>query len=99
MPKVLISDKMSPLAAEIFTARGVEVDVKTGLEPEALKAIIADYDGLAVRSATKATAEIIAAAAPAFAMCAGTLTQAVGGGAASTRCRAQLATPSRACSQ
>ena len=62
MPKVLISDKMSPLAAEIFIARGVEVDVKTGLEPEALKAIIADYDGLAVRSATKATAEIIAAA-------------------------------------
>ncbi len=62
MPKILISDKMSPLAAEIFTARGIEVDVKTGLEPDALKAIIADYDGLAVRSATKATAEIIAAA-------------------------------------
>ncbi|MBT3628481.1 MAG: phosphoglycerate dehydrogenase, partial [Rhodospirillaceae bacterium] len=62
MPKVLISDKMSPLAAEIFTARGIEVDVNTGLEPDGLKAIIAGYDGLAVRSATKATAEIIEAA-------------------------------------
>ncbi len=62
MSKVLIADKMSPLAAEIFAARGVEADVKTGLAPEELKAIIADYDGLAVRSATKATAEIIQAA-------------------------------------
>jgi D-3-phosphoglycerate dehydrogenase len=62
MPKVLIADKMSPLAAEIFAARGVQADVKTGLAPEELKAVIAEYDGLAVRSATKATAEIIRAA-------------------------------------
>ena len=62
MPRVLISDKMSPLAAEILAARGIEADVKTGLTPEELEAIIGDYDGLAVRSATKATAEIIAAA-------------------------------------
>ncbi|QLH39421.1 MAG: phosphoglycerate dehydrogenase [Defluviicoccus sp.] len=62
MPKVLISDKMSPQAAAIFRARGIEADVKTGLEPDALKAIIGEYDGLAVRSATKATADIIAAA-------------------------------------
>ncbi|MDP6818899.1 MAG: phosphoglycerate dehydrogenase [Alphaproteobacteria bacterium] len=62
MPKVLISDKMSPLAAEIFAARGIEADVKTGLAPEELKAIIGEYDGLAIRSATKATAEIIKAA-------------------------------------
>jgi len=62
MPKVLISDKMSPLAAEVFAAHGIETDVKTGLKPEELQAIIADYDGLAVRSATKATAEIIEAA-------------------------------------
>ncbi len=62
MPKVLISDKMSPMAAEIFKARGVEVDVKTGMSPEELKACIGEYDGLAVRSATKATAEILAAA-------------------------------------
>lgn len=62
MPKILIADKMSPLAAEVFAARGVETDVKIGLKPEELKIIIAEYDGLAIRSATKMTAEIIAAA-------------------------------------
>ncbi len=62
MPKVLISDKLSPRAAEIFKEQGVEVDVKTGMSPEELKACIGDYDGLAIRSATKVTAEIIAAA-------------------------------------
>ena len=62
MPKVLISDKISPLAEEIFAARGVDYDVKTDLTPEELQAVIGDYDGLAVRSATKATAEIIAGA-------------------------------------
>jgi D-3-phosphoglycerate dehydrogenase len=62
MPKVLISDELSDRAAEIFRERGVEVDVKTGLKPDQLKAIIGDYDGLAIRSATKVTGEIIAAA-------------------------------------
>ena len=62
MPKVLISDKMSPLAAEIFVERGVEVDVKPGMSPEELIACIGEYDGLAVRSATKATADVLAAA-------------------------------------
>jgi len=62
MPKVLISDELSDRAAEIFRERGVEVDVKTGLKPDELKAIIGNYDGLAIRSATKVTAEIIAAA-------------------------------------
>src|SRR3546814_10030896 len=62
MPKVLISDELSDRAAEIFRERGLEVDVKTGLKADELKAIIGDYDGLAIRSATKVTAEIIAAA-------------------------------------
>jgi len=61
-PKVLISDKMSPRAEEIFKERGIEVDVITGLEKEELEKIIGNYDGLAVRSATKATEKIIAAA-------------------------------------
>ena len=61
MPKVLIADKMSDQAAEVFRARGIEVDVVTGLAPDELKQRIADYDGIAVRSATKVTAEIIAA--------------------------------------
>jgi D-3-phosphoglycerate dehydrogenase len=62
MPKVLISDKMDPKAAEIFRARGVEVDEITGKTPEELKAIIGNYDGLAIRSSTKATKEILEAA-------------------------------------
>ncbi|MCF8467896.1 MAG: phosphoglycerate dehydrogenase [Sneathiella sp.] len=62
MVKVLISDEMSPRAADIFRERGIEVDEKTGMTPAELKACIGEYDGLAVRSATKATAEIIAAA-------------------------------------
>ena len=61
-PKVLISDELSPAAVAIFKERGVEVDVKTGLSKEELEKIIGDYDGLAVRSATKVTEKIIAAA-------------------------------------
>ena len=60
MPKVLISDKMSPLAAQIFRERGVEVDEITGKTPDELKAIIGDYDGLAIRSSTKVTKDILA---------------------------------------
>jgi len=62
MPKVLISDKMDPKAAEIFRARGVEVDEITGKTPEELKAIIGEYDGLAIRSSTRVTQEILDAA-------------------------------------
>ena len=62
MPKVLISDQMDPKAAEIFRAHGVEVDEKPGLTKDELKAIIGDYDGLAIRSATKVTADVLEAA-------------------------------------
>src|SRR5688572_28566824 len=62
MPKVLISDVMDPKAAEVFRAAGVTVDEKTGLSKDELKAIIGEYDGLAVRSATKVTADILGAA-------------------------------------
>ena len=61
-PKVLISDKMDPNAARIFTERGCDVDVITGKTPEELKAMIGEYDGLAIRSSTKVTAEILEAA-------------------------------------
>ena len=61
--RVLISDKMDPRAAAIFRERGIEVDEKPGLTPEELAAIIGDYDGLAIRSATKVTRPILAAAA------------------------------------
>ena len=61
-PRVLIADQLSPAAVDIFKQRGVETDVKVGLAKEELEKIIGDYDGLAVRSATKATEKIIAAA-------------------------------------
>ena len=61
-PKVLISDKMDPNAEAIFRNRGCDVDVITGKTPEELKAIIGQYDGLAIRSSTKVTKEILDAA-------------------------------------
>jgi len=63
MKKVLVSDNLSDQGITVFQeTAGIDVDVKLGLEPEELKAIIKDYDGLAVRSATKVTKEIIKAA-------------------------------------
>ncbi|HEX8402615.1 MAG TPA: phosphoglycerate dehydrogenase [Allosphingosinicella sp.] len=62
MPKVLISDQMDPKAAEIFRAHGVEVDERPGLTKDELKAIIGGYDGLAIRSATKVTPDVLEAA-------------------------------------
>lgn len=61
MPKVLVSDPIAE--AGIARLREVaEVDVKTGLPPEELKAIIGAYDALVVRSETRVTADILAAA-------------------------------------
>jgi D-3-phosphoglycerate dehydrogenase len=62
MPKVLIADKLSPAAVAIFQERGVEADVKTGLPKEELIKIIGNYDGVAIRSATKLTADVLKAA-------------------------------------
>ena len=61
-PRVLISDKMDPNAARIFEEQGCQVDVITGETPEQLIARIGDYDGLAIRSSTRVTKEILAAA-------------------------------------
>jgi D-3-phosphoglycerate dehydrogenase / 2-oxoglutarate reductase len=62
VPKVLIADELSPKALGIFRSRGVEADVRVGLKKHDLLSIIGGYDGLAVRSATKADKEVIAAA-------------------------------------
>ncbi|HHL42863.1 MAG TPA: phosphoglycerate dehydrogenase [Hellea balneolensis] len=62
MVRVLIADKMSARALDVFKDRGVDVDVITGLSKEELIKIIPEYDGLAVRSATRPDADIIAAA-------------------------------------
>ena len=62
MPKVLISDKLSPRAKEIFDSAGVEAVVKTGMSEDELLACIGEYDGLAIRSATKVNAKVLEAA-------------------------------------
>lgn len=62
MPKVLIADDLSPAAVDIFKNRGIETDIKVGLSKDELLAIIPEYDGLAVRSACKPDADVIAAA-------------------------------------
>lgn len=62
MPTVLISDKLSPDAAKVFEDRGIEVDFKPGMSAEDLLAAISRYDGLAVRSATKVTPDVLARA-------------------------------------
>ena len=63
-PRVLVSDKLSPTAVQIFKDRGVEVDYlpDLGKDKEKLLDLIGQYDGLAIRSATKATEKLIAAA-------------------------------------
>ncbi|TGD67540.1 phosphoglycerate dehydrogenase [Tabrizicola sp. WMC-M-20] len=63
-PKVLVSDELSETAVQIFRDRGVEVDYmpKLGKDKDALLAVIDQYDGLAIRSATKATEKLLAAA-------------------------------------
>ncbi len=62
--KVLVSDKLAPKGIDILEAAdGIDVDVRTDLSPEELLETIAEYDGLAVRSGTQVTAEVIARAA------------------------------------
>ena len=60
-PSVLISDALSPAAVQIFKDRGVEVDFQPNLgkDKDKLAEIIGEYDGLAIRSATKVTAKIL----------------------------------------
>jgi D-3-phosphoglycerate dehydrogenase len=61
--RILISDDLSSEAQTILQKLpGAQVDFRVGLKPAELKAIIGDYDALAVRSATKVTAEVLAAA-------------------------------------
>ncbi|MCV6600191.1 MAG: phosphoglycerate dehydrogenase [Cohaesibacter sp.] len=64
MAKVLISDKLSPTAVQVFKDKGVDVDYlpDLGKDKDKLLEVIGQYDGLAIRSATKATEKIIAAA-------------------------------------
>ncbi len=64
MPRVLVSDKLSETAVSIFRDHGVEVDYlpDLGKDKEKLLSVIGEYDGLAIRSATKVTEKLISAA-------------------------------------
>jgi D-3-phosphoglycerate dehydrogenase len=63
MKKVLVSDSLAEEGLSILrAARGIQVDVKTGLKHEELKAILGSCDALVVRSATKVTADVLEAA-------------------------------------
>jgi D-3-phosphoglycerate dehydrogenase / 2-oxoglutarate reductase len=60
MKKILISDNLSPEGIAIFEKTpGIEVDARTKMTPDELKAVIKNYDALVVRSATKVTQEIV----------------------------------------
>lgn len=63
MMKVLIADKLAPVAAQYLRQAGVEVDDRAGIEASQLAAALAEVDGLIVRSRTKVTAELLAKAA------------------------------------
>ena len=64
MAKILVSDKHDKAGMDLFKGHdSLQVDIKTGLKPEELKAIIGEYDALMVRSATKPDADILGAAA------------------------------------
>ena len=57
--KILISDKMSNKVEDVLKSKSIDYDIKTGLEPNELKSIIDDYDGILIRSATKLTSDIL----------------------------------------
>ncbi|MBY0610701.1 MAG: phosphoglycerate dehydrogenase [Beijerinckiaceae bacterium] len=60
-PRVLISDALSPAAVQIFKDRGIDVvfDASLGKDKDKLAAMIGEFDGLAIRSATKVTAKLL----------------------------------------
>ena len=58
--KILISDKMSEKVEDVLKSKQIDYDIKTGMNPEELKDIIDQYDGILIRSATKLTSDILA---------------------------------------
>jgi D-3-phosphoglycerate dehydrogenase len=60
--KIVVADDLPASALELLRAEGWDVDARTGRAPDQLIADVADADAIVVRSATKVTAPIIAAA-------------------------------------
>src|SRR6201988_1449170 len=61
-PRVLIADKLSALAQNVFDERGIETDTRVGLDKDEFAEIAGNYDGIAVRSATKIPEKVLAGA-------------------------------------
>ena len=61
MAKVLIADKLSPAAEQVFKDRGIVAESRVGLTEDELVEIVAEFDGIAVRSATKVTSRVLQA--------------------------------------
>ena len=57
--KILISDKMSDKVEDVLKSKSIDYDIKTGMDPEELKSVIDQYDGILIRSATKLTSNIL----------------------------------------
>ncbi len=62
MPRILISEKIDPVCPKIFREAGFAVDIRPELTAGELAAVVGEYDGLVVRSATQVTADILARA-------------------------------------
>src|SRR5512133_1894063 len=60
--RVLVADDLSPEAIDLLRSRGIEPDVRVGLQPAALARALGDAEGLLIRSATRVTAELLEAA-------------------------------------
>jgi D-3-phosphoglycerate dehydrogenase len=59
MPKVLITDNLSPAGLRCLQAAGLEVDVRSGLTPEGVREALQESDGIIIRSGTTLTPEIL----------------------------------------
>src|SRR6266852_5729008 len=63
-PKILIADAIAQEGLDLLREQlpEAQIDVRTGLKPDQLKAIIGEYSAMIVRSATTVTEDILAEA-------------------------------------
>ena len=60
--KIIVADDLPASALELLRSEGWNIDARSGRPPAELAADLADADAIVVRSATKVTADLIAAA-------------------------------------
>ncbi len=60
MPRVLITDNLSPAGLQLLRdTPGIEVDVRSGLTPPQVREALQEADGIIIRSATKLTPDLL----------------------------------------